>query len=215
MIKAIIFDAEDVIYYRDKETLKPIIDFFKQKGIKIDAEQFKTALDKFKLDAYKHKISKDEHLRKTLEIIKPGFDEKLYNEFVKVFRERYSEFKVNKNIMNIFKKIKSQNIKIAILTDTFATEEKKWEWFRSINLAEFIDVIACSSMTSYTKDEKEAYVAVLRKLNLKANEAMFVGHKEYEMKGAREAGIRSVSLEKGVGEDCYIKNISMILNLIS
>ena len=55
---------------------------------------------------------------------------------------------------------------------------------------------------------------MLKKLNLNANEAMFVGHKEYEMKGAKEAGIRSVSLEKEMGEDCYIKNISGVLNLI-
>ena len=36
MIKAIIFDAGEVVYYRDEETLKPILDFLKKSNINID-----------------------------------------------------------------------------------------------------------------------------------------------------------------------------------
>ena len=53
------------------------------------------------------------------------------------------------------------------MTDTATTEEKKWEWFKKIDLAQFVDVIVCSSVTGYTKDQKEAYEEVLRKLNIK------------------------------------------------
>jgi len=76
MIKAVIFDAEDVIYYRDEETLKPIINFFREKGYNILAEKLKKSLDEYKLAAHKGKISKDEHLKKTLEFLKIEFDEK-------------------------------------------------------------------------------------------------------------------------------------------
>ena len=214
MIKALIFDAEDVIYYRDEETLKPIIDFFKEKGYDISAEQLKNALDEHRLESYKGKLSKDEHLKKTLKVFKIKFDDNFFNEFAKIFRKNFSNIKVKENISEVFEKIKVYGIKIAILTDTFTTEEKKWEWFKNINVAQFIDAIVCSSATGHTKDEKEAYEITLKKLNLKPNEAVFIGHKEYEMCGAKLAGVKSISIKKGVGEDHYIKDISEILDLI-
>lgn len=214
MIKAIIFDAEDVIYYRDEETLKPILDFFKEKGHDISTEQFGKALDEHRLAAYKGAISKDEHLKKTLEFLEIKFDDVFFDEFVQVFRKNFSNIKIKENISEVFEKLKSSGIKTAILTDTFASEEKKWEWFKKIDLAQFIDVIVCSSVTDHTKDEKETYKVVLQKLDLKPKEAIFVGHKEYEMQGAKLAGVKSVSIEKGIGEDYYVEDVSEILNLI-
>lgn len=214
MIKALIFDAEDVIYYRDEETLKPIIDFLKKRDPNINAEQLKNALDEHRLESFKGKMSKDEHLKKTLEVLNIKFDDNFFNEFAQVFRKNFSNIKIKENISEVFKKIKSQGIKIAILTDTFASEEKKWEWFKKINLAQFIDIIICSSATGHTKDEKEAYEMTLKKLDLNPEEAVFVGHKKYEMQGAKLAGIKSISIEKGVGEDYYIEDVSEILGLV-
>jgi len=214
MIKAVIFDAEDVIYYRDEETLKPIINFFREKGYNILAEKLKKSLDEYKLAAHKGKISKDEHLKKTLEFLKIEFDEKFFDEFAKVFREHFSNIKIKENAYEVFKRIVSLGVKIAILTDTLSSEEKKWEWLKKINLAQFVDVIVCSSVTGYTKDQKESYEVVLKKLNVNSSEAIFVGHKDYEMKGARLAGIKSASIEKSAKGDYYIRNISEIVGLI-
>lgn len=214
MIKAIIFDAGDVVYYRDEETLKPILDFLGQNDYRVSARQFIEAYEKYILDTYKGKISKDEHLKKTLRFLKVKFDEQFFNDFVKVFRENFSNIKIKENVLDIFKKIKASGMKIGILTDTLTSEEKKWEWLKKINVAQFVDVIVCSSVTGYTKDQKEAYVAALKKLNVKPNEAIFVGHKKYEMKGAKLVGIKSVSLEKGTGAYYYINDISKILDLV-
>jgi len=214
MIKAVIFDAEDVIYYRDEETLGPILEFFKKKGFNISAKWLKNALDEYRLESFKGRISKDGHLKKTLEFLKIKFDDEFFNKFAKVFRKNFSNIKIKDGISDAFKKIKSRGIKIAILTDTFSTEQKKWEWFKNVNLAQFIDVIVCSSETGHTKDEKEAYEIALHKLNLKSGEVIFVGHKKYEMQGARLAGVKSVSIEKNVGGDYYVGDISEILSLI-
>jgi len=214
MIKAIIFDAGEIIHYRDKDTLRPLTDFLKINGYNISVNQLKKAYDEDVLSAYKGEISKDEHFKKILEFLEIKNNGKFFTEFVVMFRKYFSNTKLIKNIPHVFKTIKSNGIKIAILTDTFTTEEKKWEWFKNINIAQFIDDIFCSSVTGHTKDEKEAYETVLQRLNLKSEEVIFVGHKKYEMQGAKLAGIKSVSLEKDVGEDYYIKDISEILELI-
>ena len=215
MIKAIIFDAGEVVYYRDEETLKPILDFFKDNRIRVSAKQFIEAYDKHALEVYKGKISKDRHLETMLEFLKIDFDVPFFNKFAEIFRKSFSNIKINKRASETFEKIKSLGIKIGILTDTVTTEEKKWEWLKKINAARFIDAVICSSVTGHTKDEKEAYEAVLQKLKLNKEDVIFVGHKKYEMQGAKLAHIKSVSLEKDAGGDHYIIDISEVLNLIN
>lgn len=213
MIKAVLFDAGDLVYYRDDETLKQILNFLRKKK-KVSANQFIQSYDEYALQLYKGNMSKDEHLKKTLEHLKIKFDENFLNEFAAVFRQNFSNIKIRENAYPVFEELKSLGLKIGILTDTATTEEKKWEWFKKINLAQFVDVIVCSSVTGHTKDEKEAYEEVLNRLNIKPSEAVFVGHKKYEMKGTKLAGIKSVSMEKDAGGDYCIKDISELIALI-
>ncbi len=212
--KAIVFDAEDVIYYRDEDTLRPITDFFAEKGCNVAAEQFMAAYGKHRLDAFKGKISKDDHLKKTLELLGVKFDESFFNEFAKVFREKYSSIKVNEKIFAVFENLKKNNFKIAVLTDTFSSKEKRMMDFKKIGVDKFIDVVVCSSESGFTKDEREAFEAVLKELNLNAREVIFVGHQAYEIQGAKKAGVTAVSLKKGCGEDFFIKDVSGLLQLI-
>ena len=214
MIKAVIFDAGDVVYYRDEETLKPLLDFFKKNKFKIPVKVFLKAYDENSLELYKGKVSKDENLKKVLKSLKITFDNNFFSQFAKIFRECFSKIKIKDDVYETFEKIKAKGLKIAILSDAFSTEEKKWGWLRGINVAQFVDVVVCSISTGHTKDEKEAYEIVLNKLGLKPNEAIFIGHKEYEMKGAKLAGVKVISLEKGIGEDIFIDDISKLAGLI-
>ena len=214
MIKAVIFDADGVIYYRDRETLKPITDFFSRKKLRISAEKFQEAFDRNLIEAYQGKISKDLHLKKTLGNLKINFDEKFFMEFAYVFRKFHPNTKKTKGIVSLFRKIKNIGMKIAILTDTFTTEEKKWESFSKIGIAKYIDAVICSSATGYTKNEKEAYSTATRKLRIRNSEAVFVGHRKYEMDGARKAGVTAISLEKDIGGDFYASSISKIPGIL-
>ena len=213
-IKGILFDAEDVIYSRDEETLKPIISFFKENGLNITTAGFRGAYEEYKLDVYNGKISKDDHLRKVLEYLKIKHDNIFFEKFANVFRQTYSNIKIKEGVKVVFEELKQKGIKIGILTDTFANEKKKWEWFREIGLDKFIDSIICSSETGFTKDKKEAYMIGIKRLGLEPNEVFFVGHQKYEMDGARKAGVKSVSIVWGIGEDMYIDNLNKIIDLI-
>ncbi len=213
-IKGIIFDAEDVIYSRDEETLKPILDFFKSKGFSVNISEFRDAYDKYKLNLYKGEISKDDHLKKTLDDLNIKYDNLFFDKFANVFRNTHSNIKINKDIKQIFENLKKKKVKIGILTDTFSSEQKKWDWFKKIELDKFIDSISCSSETKFTKDQKEAYEIALKKIGLTSNEVLFVGHNEYEMNGAKTARVKSVSIEKDVGEDIFIDDLKKILDLI-
>ncbi|MBW2341154.1 MAG: HAD family hydrolase [Deltaproteobacteria bacterium] len=213
-IKGMLFDADGVVYFRDEQTLMPILDFFKGKGVTLTAGEFEAAYGRRKLDAYKGRISKDEHLRETLNHLQIQYDSLFFNQFKETFRANYAAIKLGKGIRPLFARLKQEGLKIAVITDTFSSEEQKWRWFRRIGLDTFIDVIVCSSETGFTKDEMGSYAMALRKLNLKPKEVLFVGHQEYEMEGARKAGVTAVSLVKGIKEDIYVNSTDKLIHLI-
>ena len=213
-IKGLLFDAEEIIYFRDEETLKPILQFFKSENFGVSCQELKKAYEKDRLDLFNGKISRDEHLIKVLENLKIKKDGLFLERFFAIFRKAYPEIKINKGIKPLFEKLKQKGIKIGIQTDTVSSEQEKWKWFKKLGLDGFIDAMSCSSETGFTKDKKEAYETLLKKLNLVAKDVLFVGHQEYEMKGAKKAGIKTVSLVKGIGEDVYVGDAKKIISLV-
>src|SRR3989339_327135 len=196
-MKGVLFDAEDVLYYRDAETLKPIISLLSKHSYSVSAEQFKDAYEKDKLSLYKGMISKDEHLKKTLEHLHIRPDDAFFHTFRDVFRSAYSEIKVAMGIKQLFKKLQLRGIKIGILTDTFSSEKKKWEWFNKIGLDGHIAAIICSSESGFTKDQKEAYDLGAKKLGLGINDVIFL----YSV--VCDVIIRNVFTTAFVGEQPY------------
>ena len=124
VIKGILFDAEDLLYYRDDKTIGPILSFFEENGFRIDYKSFRRAYEKDKLSLYKGTISKDQHLQAVLKNLEFKFDKSLFEDFKNVFRSTFSNIKVNKDIAPLFKRLKENSIKIGILTDTFSSEQK-------------------------------------------------------------------------------------------
>ncbi len=215
-IKAVLFDAEDVIYIRDSDTLKPLIDMFStHKGINVSGREIVKANNIYKLDSFKGIITKDDNLKRTLELLKISYDDEFFQKFKEVFIPTYSNIKANEHAEYLLKKLKEEGIKIAIITDSYASEEKKWQMFRSISLDSYIDIIVSSNDTGFTKDHKEPYLKALEKLNLNTSEAVFVGHQQYEMDGAKKAGVKSISLGEKIKSDYFAENLKDILKIIN
>ncbi len=213
-IKAVLFDADQVIYIRDDETLRPLIQLLSAKGFNVSGEEITKANDKYKLDSFKGKLTKDDNLRKTLDLLNVPYDEKFFQQFKEVFIPTYSQIKVKGSVVPLFKKLKDAGIKIAIITDSFATEKHKWDMFKKIEVSDYIDCIISSNDTGYTKDQKEPYLIAIDKLNVGPNQAIFVGHQQYEMDGAKKAGVKSVSLGEKIKSDFFVERIEDIANIL-
>jgi len=213
-IKGVIFDAEDVIYFRNERTLNPIFEFFRGNKYNITYFDFLNSYEKDRLDAYEGKITKDEHLKSTLMNLGIDFDELFFERFKNIFRDTYSNVILSDEIISIFKVLKQKKIKIAVLTDTFSTKEEKWKLFKNLGLDKFINIVICSRDIGFTKQHKEAYEITLQMMNLTSKDALFVGHKSYEIEGANKAGLTSISLCKGAGECIYIEDITKLIDLV-
>ena len=120
--------------------------------------------------------------------------------------------------LKTLKKLKVNKIKISILTDTIFSKKEKMSWFKNLGMEKYIDLIVTSNEINKTKDKRESYEECLKRMKLKNNEVVFVGHKQYEMDGAKKANVTSIAIkpisDKNIKSDYSIKSIKELLRLI-
>jgi FMN phosphatase YigB (HAD superfamily) len=82
-------------------------------------------------------------------------------------------------------------------------------------VAEYIDVIACSTVIGVHKPDPVMYSNALQQAHLSPDESAFVGHLALELQGAHNAGMVTVALdfEPDTVADYYCKSILDLLNI--
>ena len=209
-VKAVIFDAEDVIYSRNEDSFQPLVHFFKLIDQPRSYKEIRQAYEQKKVEMYKGVISKHDHFKRMLKRLNVSLSDSQFQDFQEAFVESHDNIHINPAIEPTFKTLQEKEIRIIVLSDTFASAEKKKEWFEKIGLGSYIEKTFCSSEINHTKDEKEAYEKVLQDLNVKEEEVAFVGHQAYEMLGAKSANIKAISIVKDIGEDIFVDNLQQL-----
>jgi HAD superfamily hydrolase (TIGR01509 family) len=90
--------------------------------------------------------------------------------------------------------LKQRGFVLGIVTDTIYPLERKMRWLAQVGVAEFIDVVACSSVLGTRKPAPAIYANALQQARLTPSEAAFVGHDAGELEGARKAGMATVAV---------------------
>ncbi len=218
-IKGIIFDADGPLYYRDKIIDNLKIELLKKFGYSGDYKKFKDSYEREKWLRYVRKTSDDKMFRRILKNISFKLDNHSLEKFIKEFFRIHKKVKKADGSLETLRKLKNNGVKICVLTDTVFSENEKWKLFKSIGLDKYIDVIVCSSDIKKLKDTKEAYEECLERMRLKSAEVIFVGHKRYEMDGAKKANIISMAIlpisEENIKADYILQSIKELPELIS
>ena len=104
---------------------------------------------------------------------------------------------------------------LGIVTDTMYPVEWKMRRLSKAGVAEFIDVVACSTVLGVHKPDPAMYLNALQQAQLTPGESAFVGHDATEITGARQAGIVTVAVndEPGVHADHACHTMSELLDL--
>ncbi len=111
--------------------------------------------------------------------------------------------------------LKQRGFILGIVTDTMYPVEWKMSWLTKAGVAEFIDVIACSTVLGAHKPNPEIYLDALRQTGLQPSESAFVGHDAGELEGARRAGMTTVAVnhDPNAKADHYAKSLLDLLNV--
>lgn len=104
----------------------------------------------------------------------------------------YRKYVAKNEIYNILPKLTGKYHLYALTNIT-----KDWLDFkiRHFNLMQYIEVIISSCHEGIGKPDKEIYEALIKKTNLKPNEALFIDNSEYNLTPAREIGINTIFFE--------------------
>jgi FMN phosphatase YigB (HAD superfamily) len=111
--------------------------------------------------------------------------------------------------------LKRRGFLLGIVTDTIYPVERKMRWLNHVGVAEFIDVVACSTVVGAHKPDPAIYLDALRQAQLAPGESAFVGHDTDELDGARRAGMATVAVSYGPGAkaDYYVASLVDLLNV--
>lgn len=194
MIRTLIFDADGPLYQRGATVTQSKIDLLRQFGYQGDHGAFEGAYDKEKFRAYDQSETEAVMFSKIMAQLGVSMDEVQAKAFTSQFNEIQARIEPAPNALGTLKLLHDDGYKVCILTDSFFPAAEKWAWFKSINMATYIDEIVSSYDIKTLKSTRQAYKACLNLLDTQAANALFVGHQQYEMDGAKEANIVSVAL---------------------
>ena len=111
--------------------------------------------------------------------------------------------------------LKQRGFILGIVTDTMYPLKWKMEWPARVGVAEFIDVIACSTDVRVHKPDPAIYQHALTQARLTPAEAAFVGHDKRELDGAHSVGMLTVAVnyEPGTQADYCVQSLPDLLDL--
>lgn len=203
MIKAVIFDFGGVISPMcwDPYIISDIIvRVLKKHGVAYPRdfkEIFRDVSDSafFEMGKKRIEISLREILKKALDKSSIMYDELIIGESLELIRN--AEFcEIRPDAKEILSELKQMGLKIGLISNT--PDVHPFRALLRAGLYELFDAIILSCWTRYRKPHPIIFEIALRKLHVKANEAIYVGDMpNIDVVGAKKAGLISVLMLRG------------------
>ena len=214
-IRGIFFDAADVLYYRPVPTDSYALGLVKQRGNATELSAEDRMRDKIlRSQAKSGRLSPDEY-----------WDQLLQMRGVAAPEERRTLVdKINDHSNHVLPipggrealaGLRRRGFVLGIVTDTMHPIEWKMRWLNAVGVAEFIDVVACSTVLGAHKPDPAMYLNAVQQAHLTPGESAFVGHDAEELEGARKAGMATVAVnyDSGAIADYYARSLVDLLDV--
>lgn len=211
-IRALIFDAGDVLYYRPERGAK-FSRFLKALGkdVNLNLVQAQKAIEH---KAYRGQISDDEYRDSIVRLygiteseqIERGKQALIDDDFNVAFFDGIAE---------TLQALKRQGFLLAIITDTANTISAKLAWFERGGFGHVWDSIVSSKEIGTRKPDPRIYERALQQLGITADQAVFIGHKSSELHGAKALGMKTVAFnyDEDATADYYLAQFPDLLTV--
>jgi putative hydrolase of the HAD superfamily len=211
-IRALIFDAGDVLYFRPQRGVG-FANFLKELGLEISPNhaQQKKAIE---YQAYRGQISHDEYREAVVAMYAIEHPEQIARGKQALIDDD-GNVAFFEGVPETLRALKKQGFLLAIVTDTANSISAKLSWFARGGFGEVWDAIISSIDIGTRKPDPRIYQAALEQLGLTADQAIFVGHRAAELSGARAVGMKTVAFnyDKDADADCFIDKFSDLLHV--
>ena len=211
-VKAIFFDAGDILYYRPQRDLHLNEFLFRHKGN--PAPGFEAERNRIKDLAFSGQMKRHDYYRELIRMY--GITDP------KVIEEGMAAISLDDNTVAIFdgvpetiNALKAKGFILGIITDTAMPFTRKLNWFDEHGFGRVWDVVISSKEIGVRKPAPSMYEEAIIQTGLKPEEAVFVGHKTHELVGARAVGFKTIAFnyDADAPADVYIENFSDLLQV--
>lgn len=215
MIKGIFFDAAGVLYRRAESTENFAVDLVKQNGFATDISSENLELQKsLRVQASQGQLSHETYWDRFLSwrgVANPDQRKKFIAQILE-YSNDVLQVPGNREALT---GLKQRGFVLGIITDTMYPLEWKMRWLAKVGVAEFIEVVACSTVLGAHKPNPAMYLNALGQARLTPSESAFVGHDAGEIQGAHQAGMMTVAVnyDPGTHADFYAQSLMDLLNV--
>lgn len=215
MIKGIFFDAAGVLYQRSSPTVDFAIKLTRQEQYYRELTQpEERSLEDLRVSACQGQTSHKKYWQEFLSLrgIQNYEQQKAMIQQITDYSNHVLPVPGSREALA---GLKARNFILGIVTDTIYPLEWKMARLNMAGVAEFIDVVACSSNLGVHKPDPAIYLNALQQVNLSPIESAFVGHDAKELNGAHQAGLLTVAVnyEPGVQADYYCHSMLELLEV--
>ncbi len=211
-VKAIFFDAGDILYHRPKKD-NYFQKFLLENSIFLNSD-FEKQRQQFKELAFTGKISQADYYLNTIKLLEIQDEEKLAAG-MEALRKDDDNVKIIKGVPATIQKLKEKGFTLGIITDTAVPVTKKLSWFDQHGFGGLWDVYISSKEVGVRKPNPIMYEKAICQSGFKSNETAFVGHKNSELEGARASGMHTIAFnyDEDAEAEFFIDQFADLLTL--
>ena len=234
-IKAVLFDMFDTLMMIEHDhefyipSLKAMFYSLKSKGVENSFAEFKEAYTKARVELYKKADLNNEepHFNErvaiTLQFLGYNYstDSSVVIDATFAFCREFMKYvRIDKDSKTVLSKLHRKYV-LGIVSN-FAIPECVKELLQNNDIKKFFKVIIVSGDVNKRKPSQEIFKFALKKLEIAASEAIFVGDTlDSDIKGAQEAGMKTIFIERRLQKekelihpDETVRNLIEILKII-
>jgi len=215
MIHGIFFDAAGILYLRTEPTAKFAVSLLQQSGYNQElSSQDQERLEVLRLEANQGIAGYTaywDHFLLLHGVTDPRQRVQITNRII----DYSNDVQPAPDGRKTLSKLKQRGYTLGIITDTMYPLEWKKRRLVKAKVAEFIDVIACSTDLGLHKPDPRIYQYAIQQMNFFPQQTAFIGHSAIELGGARTAGMTTIAVnyDPDAQADYYCPSLSDLLNL--
>ena len=219
-IKAVYFDRDNTLTKKNlelNEKLKNKIESISHKNYVMNNDKmfniFKIIKSKgYNCKTYENEVAFYKEYYKELLRVEGLTDENIIDKYgLELFNMMWLKDRVLfDEVKFVLKELKHLNIKVGIISDTTPSLQKTLE---TLNIGNYIDCYTSSTEAGVMKPNPKIYNLALSKLNLKANECIYVDDYDEEVIGAEKLGFKAFRINRNNLEKQYF-DISSLIEII-
>lgn len=212
-IKAFMFDAGDILYYRPRRGVY-FKEYLAKHGLTLNGNNPRR--QELKQLAYNGDISREDYFRELIRSY--GItEEQSIDEGIALLSSADDDILFFNGVYDTLNELKKRGFFLGIITDSAVPVSKKLSWFNKGGFENVWDSYISSQEIGVQKPDPKIYLAALEQLGLKPDQAAFVGHNAEELEGARAIGMLSIAFNKDedARADMIIDEFPELINISS